>query len=157
MELVTQAMIFAAQKHDGAVRKASRIPYIVHPMEAAAIAASITDDQEILAAAVLHDVMEDCGVSYGELHARFGKRVADLVFEDSNNQGVYASASWNVRKREAVRRRCDVYQVQPVGQAQACLVLQELCSIDQGRLRPYVRVAGNERAGGSCVCRYAEP
>lgn len=104
MELVTQAMIFAAQKHDGAVRKASRIPYIVHPMEAAAIAASITDDQEILAAAVLHDVMEDCGVSYGELHARFGKRVADLVFEDSNNQGVYASASWNVRKREAVRK-----------------------------------------------------
>lgn len=104
MELVTQAMIFAARMHDGAVRKASRIPYIVHPMEAAAIAAGITDDQEILAAAVLHDVMEDCGVSYEELHGRFGKRVADLVLEDSNNQGIFADASWSVRKHEAVRR-----------------------------------------------------
>ena len=64
MELVTQAMIFAAEKHDGAVRKASNIPYIVHPMEAAAIAATLTDDQEVLAATVLHDVMEDCGVTF---------------------------------------------------------------------------------------------
>ena len=72
MKLVTQAMIFAAQKHDGAVRKASNIPYILHPMEAAAVAATITDDQEVLAATVLHDVMEDCGVSYEELLVRFG-------------------------------------------------------------------------------------
>ena len=104
MELVTQAMVFAAEMHDGAVRKASRIPYIVHPMEAAAIAATITDDQEVLAATVLHDVMEDCGVSYDELKARFGERVAGLVRADSNNQGAFAHASWDVRKREAVRR-----------------------------------------------------
>lgn len=104
MKLVTQAMIFAAQMHDGAVRKASNIPYIVHPMEAAAVAASITDDQEVLAATVLHDVMEDCGVSFEELEARFGRRVAELVREDSNNQGTFANANWNARKREAVRR-----------------------------------------------------
>ena len=82
MKLVTQAMIFAAEMHDGAVRKASNIPYIVHPMEAAAVAASITD----------------------ELEARFGRRVAELVREDSNNQGAFADANWNARKREAVRR-----------------------------------------------------
>lgn len=104
MELVTQAMIFAAEKHDGAVRKASNIPYIVHPMEAAAIAATLTDDQEVLAATVLHDVMEDCGVSFEELEARFGTRVAELVRADSHNQGAFACASWNVRKREAVRK-----------------------------------------------------
>lgn len=104
MKLVTQAMIFAAEMHDGAVRKASNIPYIVHPMEAAAVAASITDDQEVLAATVLHDVMEDCGVSFEELEARFGRRVAELVREDSNNQGAFADANWNARKREAVRR-----------------------------------------------------
>jgi len=104
MKLVTQAMIFAAQMHDGAVRKASNIPYIVHPMEAAAIAATITDDQEVLAAAVLHDVMEDCGVSFEELKERFGSRVADLVRADSHNQGAFANATWNARKREAVRK-----------------------------------------------------
>ena len=104
MKLVTQAMIFAAEMHDGAMRKASNIPYIVHPMEAAAVAASITDDQEVLAATVLHDVMEDCGVSFEELEARFGRRVAELVREDSNNQGAFADANWNARKREAVRR-----------------------------------------------------
>ena len=104
MELVTQAMIFAAARHDGAVRKASNIPYIVHPMEAAAIAATITDDQEVLAATVLHDVMEDCGVSFEELKERFGARVADLVRADSHNQGKFACASWNARKREAVRK-----------------------------------------------------
>lgn len=104
MKLVTQAMIFAAQMHDGAVRKASNIPYIVHPMEAVAVAASITDDQEVLAATVLHDVMEDCGVSFEELEVRFGRRVAELVWEDSNNQGAFANANWNARKREAVRR-----------------------------------------------------
>lgn len=106
MTLVTQAMIFAAEKHDGAVRKGSDIPYIVHPMEAAAIAATITDDQEILAAAALHDVMEDCGVTYEELRERFGERVARIVREDSQCQSDArgARAPWSVRKRAAVEK-----------------------------------------------------
>ena len=53
MTLVTQAAIFAANAHDGATRKGSRIPYIVHPMEAAAIAATLTDDPQVVAAAML--------------------------------------------------------------------------------------------------------
>lgn len=104
MKLVTQAMVFAAQMHDGAVRKGSRIPYIVHPMEAAAIAATVTDDPHVLAATVLHDVMEDCGVSYEELVSRFGSRVADLVREDSQNLGAFANASWGACRREALRK-----------------------------------------------------
>lgn len=44
MTLVTQAVIFAAQAHDGAARKGSEIPYIVHPMEVVAIASTMTDD-----------------------------------------------------------------------------------------------------------------
>jgi len=104
MTLVTQAMIFAAQMHDGAVRKGSDIPYIVHPMEAAAIAATLTDDPHVIAATALHDVMEDCGVSYEELHARFGPRVADMVREDSQNLGRFAGASWCACRREMLRR-----------------------------------------------------
>lgn len=109
MTLVTQAMIFAAQKHDGAVRKGTGIPYIVHPMEAAAIAATMTDDPEILAATVLHDVMEDCGVSFEELRERFGERVARLVREDSQCQSTASGerAPWSERKRTAVERLKD--------------------------------------------------
>ena len=53
MTLVTEAVIFAAQAHDGAARKGSMIPYIVHPMEVVAICATLTDDQQVLAAAAL--------------------------------------------------------------------------------------------------------
>ena len=53
MTLVTQAVIFAAQAHDGAARKGSEIPYIVHPMEVVAIASTMTDDPHVLAAAAL--------------------------------------------------------------------------------------------------------
>ena len=67
MSLVSQADAFAAKAHDGMLRKGTNTPYIVHPREAAAIAASITDDEHVIAAALLHDVMEDCGVTEEEL------------------------------------------------------------------------------------------
>ena len=104
MTLVTQAAVFAAHAHDGATRKGSQIPYIVHPMEAAVIAATLTDDPHVVAAAMLHDVMEDCGVSFEELRARFGERVATLVRDESQSEGPESRASWGRRKREAVRR-----------------------------------------------------
>ena len=104
MTLVTQAAVFAAHAHDGATRKGSQIPYIVHPMEAAAIAATLTDDPDVVAAAMLHDVMEDCGVSFEELRARFGERVATLERDESQSEGPESRASWGRRKREAVRR-----------------------------------------------------
>ena len=74
MTLVTQAVIFAAQAHDGAARKGSEIPYIVHPMEVVAIASTMTDDPQVLAAAALHDVMEDCGVTFSSRAWRFSSR-----------------------------------------------------------------------------------
>ena len=61
--MIQEAVNFAERAHRGAVRKGSRIPYITHPLEAAVIAASITDDPEVIAAAVLHDVLEDTDVT----------------------------------------------------------------------------------------------
>ena len=55
MELVTKALIFAAEAHDGMRRKKSDAPYILHPIEAATIVGTMTDDQILIAAAVLHD------------------------------------------------------------------------------------------------------
>lgn len=104
MTLVTQAVSFAAKAHDGAFRKGSHIPYILHPMEAAAIAATITQDEEVIAAAVLHDVMEDCGVTAAELERRFGARVAALVLAESQTQYEDPFTSWEMRKQEAVAK-----------------------------------------------------
>lgn len=104
MMLVTEAVMFAAQAHDGAMRKGAQVPYIVHPMEAAAIAAALTDDEEVIAAAVLHDVIEDCDVTGGELAVRFGPRVAALVECETQTKWADPCMSWNMRKQEAVNR-----------------------------------------------------
>ena len=99
---VARAVAFAAYAHDGQTRKGSALPYIVHPMETMAIAATLTNDPEVLAAAVLHDVMEDCGVTETELKLRFGKRVAQLVRAVSENKESDAQASWQKRKLHTV-------------------------------------------------------
>ena len=63
MELVSEAIAFAAKAHDGMRRKKSDAPYILHPMEAAVIVGTMTDDQNLIAAAALHDVVEDTDIS----------------------------------------------------------------------------------------------
>ena len=104
MTLVSDAMIFATQAHDGALRKGTNLPYIVHPAEVAAIAATLTDDPQILAAALLHDVMEDCGVSEDELAQRFGARVAQLVKNETEERTGDPCETWLTRKQRAVKR-----------------------------------------------------
>lgn len=104
MTLVSDAMIFAAHAHDGMLRKGTNIPYILHPGEVAAIAATLTDDTEILAAALLHDVMEDCGVREEELAQRFGARVAHLVRSETQERNGDPGATWLARKQGAILR-----------------------------------------------------
>jgi len=104
MTLVSDAMIFAASAHDGMLRKGTRIPYILHPGEVAAIAATLTDDEEVLAAAILHDVMEDCGVSEETLCARFSARVAALVKSETQERSGDPCETWLKRKQGAIAR-----------------------------------------------------
>lgn len=79
MDLVTKAREFAAQAHAGQKRKYSGQPYIVHPIAVAELVATVTEDQEVIAAALLHDTVEDTPVTIDEIEARFGPRVAALV------------------------------------------------------------------------------
>lgn len=102
MNRLSEAVAFAAKMHDGMLRKGKNIPYIVHPMEVAAIAAALTEDEDVLCAAVLHDVMEDCGVSAEELDLRFGARVAQLVQSETQLCDGDCCASWEKRKRCAL-------------------------------------------------------
>lgn len=104
MTLVTEAVIFASQQHDGMLRKGTDLPYIVHPAEVMAIASALTGDPEILAAAVLHDVIEDCGISEKELADRFGARVTRLVLSETQRRDGDPCATWDARKKEAIAR-----------------------------------------------------
>ena len=66
MTLVSDAMIFAARAHDGMLRKGTNLPYIVHPAEVAAIAATLTEDLEVLAQEDDHEC--SCGHTCGGHH-----------------------------------------------------------------------------------------
>lgn len=92
--MIDRAAKFAEQAHKGAHRKGTRIPYIVHPLETALIASMLTNDEEILAAALLHDTIEDTDVTYEDLKQEFGTRVADLVAAESEDK----SKTWIERK-----------------------------------------------------------
>jgi guanosine-3',5'-bis(diphosphate) 3'-pyrophosphohydrolase len=76
--LLKEAYEFAANAHRGQVRKTGE-PYMEHPLNAAMILAELHLDAETLAAALLHDVPEDCGISVKEIGAKFGLPVAKLV------------------------------------------------------------------------------
>ena len=92
--MIKEAAEFAARAHRGVFRKGTDIPYIVHAVETAVIVSSFTDDEEMIAAALLHDVVEDAGVTGEELKERFGSRVAGLVLAESEDK----SGTWAQRK-----------------------------------------------------------
>ena len=100
--LLDKAILFAVQAHAGTERRGKGFPYIVHPWAALAIAATMTADQEILAAAALHDVVEDTAVTLDEIRDRFGDRIARLV--DTESDRFEEGQDWRSRKEESLRR-----------------------------------------------------
>ena len=106
-ELLDRAIIFAVKAHAGTERRGKGFPYIVHPMEAVEIVSTITPDQELLAAAALHDVVEDTDVTVEEITREFGLRIAALVAAESDQMSagnVPAEESWHARKLAALER-----------------------------------------------------
>ena len=104
-DLLDRAIVFAVRAHHNTERRGKGFPYIVHPMEAVEIVATITADQELLAAAALHDTIEDTDVTIAELRDAFGERIARLVYKESDRQdGRSESESWVDRKQAAIDR-----------------------------------------------------
>ena len=105
MELVSEAISFAVKVHDGMRRKTNNAPYILHPLEAATIVGTMTDDQNVIAGAVLHDVVEDTDVTIEEIEEKFGKRVRELVESETENKRpeMPASETWRIRKEESLK------------------------------------------------------
>ena len=105
-DLLDRAIVFAVRAHAGTERRGKGFPYIVHPMEAVSIVATITSDQELLAAAALHDTVEDTEITVDEIRSEFGERIASLVADESDQfqDGVSEEDSWHGRKQAAIDR-----------------------------------------------------
>lgn len=98
--MIKKAAEFAAMAHKGTMRKGSQIPYIYHPMEVAVIVAQLTSDPEVIAAAYLHDVLEDTQTTPEELEAVFGRRILELVQTETEDK----SLTWRERKAATIQR-----------------------------------------------------
>ena len=105
-ELLDRAIVFAVRAHGGTERRGKGFPYIVHPMEAVEIVATMTSDQELLAAAALHDTVEDTDVTEEQIRAEFGERVASLVAAESDEPHEKRDSidNWRARKQAAIDR-----------------------------------------------------
>ena len=104
--VLDRAIIFAVKAHAGTERRGKGYPYIVHPLEAVEIVATMTKDQDLLAAAALHDTVEDTDVTIEQIRSEFGDRIAALVAAESDEMpaGISEEDSWHSRKQAAIDR-----------------------------------------------------
>jgi GTP pyrophosphokinase len=100
-----RAFEFAANKHSGQTRKASTIPYLAHLMGVASLVLEAGGDEDLAIAALLHDVVEDCGgiPMLREVQRRFGKRVAHIV-DGCTDAYEIPKLPWRDRKESYLRR-----------------------------------------------------
>jgi len=105
-ELLDRAIIFAVKAHAGTERRGKGYPYSVHLMEAVEIVATMTPNQELLAAAALHDTVEDTNVTIDDIRTEFGDRIATLVAHETEErlEGVRAEDSWHDRKQATIKK-----------------------------------------------------
>lgn len=92
------AIEFATKKHSGQFRKATTIPYILHPLEVLQILYSMRADTNLMIAGVLHDTVEDTDTTLDEIKELFGDDVAELVASNSEDK----SKSWDERKQHTI-------------------------------------------------------
>ena len=109
MDLVEEAILYATVMHQGKVRKRKNIPVILHSLEVAQILSTLTEDREIIAAGILHDIVEDTNGTMDEIRLRFGDRVALLV--DSETEIFFPDEdrekSWKRRKQQSLLKLKD--------------------------------------------------
>jgi len=99
-----RAFLFAAEKHAGQTCKASTIPYVAHLMGVASLVLEAGGDEDLAIAALLHDVVEDCGGApmLKEVRRRFGARVAKAI-EGCTDSDTFPKPPWRERKENYIR------------------------------------------------------
>lgn len=78
-DLEARALSFATAAHDGQTRKYTGEAYITHPVAVAELVRTVLHHPDMIAAALLHDVVEDCGIPSARIHDEFGHGVGNLV------------------------------------------------------------------------------
>lgn len=103
---VDKAIKFAVDAHSNTERRGKGFPYVIHVLEAMEIVATVTNDKELLAAAALHDTVEDTDVTVEDIRSIFGDRVASIVASESDqiDSSVSEEESWRGRKQAAIDR-----------------------------------------------------
>jgi (p)ppGpp synthase/HD superfamily hydrolase len=101
--LVDKALEFASEKHKGQLDDQGRPYFFAHIVQVHSILKDVTDDEEVLCAGILHDVIEDTDTSYGDLIREFNKPIADLV-EELTQQGDWETGYYfpHLKTRKAV-------------------------------------------------------
>lgn len=94
------AAIIAEEAHKGQLRKYTKEPYFNHCIAVAARVAEITDDEDMIAAAYLHDTVEDTEMTIAEIGKLFGKRVAELVYDLTDHFTPENYPNFNRKKRK---------------------------------------------------------
>lgn len=104
MTMIEKAVLFATKAHEGTTRKGKERPYILHPLEVMTIVAGLTEDEEVISAAVLHDTVEDTDVTPRDIRQSFGERVERLVMAESEDKmkDLPPEASWELRKQATI-------------------------------------------------------
>ena len=128
--MIIKALQFAAEKHRGQLRKGNlKTPYINHPIKVAFVLETIgkVTDQNVLAAALLHDVIEDTDATHKDLVNLFNTKVADIVIEISDEKGL----DRKVRKRLQIQDAKNLsYEAKIIRIADKLCNIQDNCGID---------------------------
>jgi (p)ppGpp synthase/HD superfamily hydrolase len=100
-----QAVIFATRMHGRQTKKGTEVPYVAHLLGVAALVLEAGGDEELAIAALLHDVVEDCGGTpvLKEVRRRFGARVAHIV-DGCTDAYTFPKPPWRERKEQYLRR-----------------------------------------------------
>ena len=99
MDMVEKAIIFAAKAHNDQKRKGTDIPYITHPFAVGMLLQKEKCSEEVIAAGILHDTLEDTETTFEDLTEEFGVHVANLVLAASEKD---KTLPWEVRKQQTI-------------------------------------------------------
>lgn len=99
-----QALLFATRKHNSQTRKGTAIPYVAHLLNVAGLVLEAGGDEDLAIAALLHDVVEDCGGApmLREVRRRFGERVAHVV-DGCTDTDLDSKPPWRQRKQDYLK------------------------------------------------------
>jgi (p)ppGpp synthase/HD superfamily hydrolase len=107
MSIVSQALVFATEHHQHQHRKGTKIPYMAHLLNVCKLLAERECSDEVLAAALLHDVVEDTDVTIQEVEEKFGQHVAEIVrgateLDKLEKKAIEKESSWQSRKEHTI-------------------------------------------------------